>query len=368
MMTMHTRSLIIIFTSVISVLLLPACNQQEHTRPVRKNIQEAVFASGYVSQADEYLIAANADGTIEACHIKEGDSIRNGQLLVKIKSDVQHRQLQELQAVYREAQRNADETAPQLAQIRIQIEQAELQLDQDKTNYLRFKELNEKNSVSQLEFEKTRLQYESSKRNMELLQKNYREVAAALQLSADRSLAQLQSQQALLSEYTLIADQAGIAIQVNKKKGELVRRGEVIARIGSGPFVLKLLVAEEDITRIEPGQKAAVHLNIYPDRTFSASIDKILPGFNETEQSYVVEATLDELPEKLFNGTQLQANINIGRRENVLVIPVEYLEQGKYVSLDNGEQRTITVGDKNGEWVEVTSGLSDSDMLVRTKH
>ncbi|MCB0631664.1 MAG: HlyD family efflux transporter periplasmic adaptor subunit [Saprospiraceae bacterium] len=347
---------------------ITSCNRLEQTSPVRKTIQEAVFASGHVTQEDEYVIAANVDGTVLAINVQEGDTVAEHQVLLKLKSDIQNSQLQELQAVYEEARSNASEDAPQLAQIRIQIEQTELQLAQDETNYLRFKDLRENNSVSQLDFEKARLQYESAKRNLALLQKNYREVTSSLQLSVDRSRAQLQSQQALLSEYILKADQAGIAIQVNKKKGELVRRGEVITRIGSGPFVLKLFVSEEDITRIETGQKAAVHLNIYPDRTFSATISKILPGFDQAEQSYIVEAQLDEMPEKLFNGTQLQANIDIGKRENVLVIPAEFLQKGKYVTLANGEQKEVTPGEKNHEWVEVTSGLSESDVLTRTKH
>jgi macrolide-specific efflux system membrane fusion protein len=50
------------------------------------------------------------------------------------------------------------------------------------------------------------------------------------------------------------------------------------------------------------------------------------------EQSYIWwKPVFDQLPEKMFSGTQLQANIETGSREEVLVIPTAYVSKGSFV-------------------------------------
>ncbi|MBN2173038.1 MAG: HlyD family efflux transporter periplasmic adaptor subunit [Bacteroidales bacterium] len=149
-----------------------------------------------------------------------------------------------------------------------------------------------------------------------------------------------------------------------KKQGELVRRGEAVVRIGSGDYIIKLFVAENDITKIDIGQSVAVNINTYPNKTFQAKVTKIYPGFDESEQSYIVEAQFRQLPEKMFSGTQLQANILTDSRENALVVPAAYVLNGNLVRLENGSEIQITTGSRNDEWVEVVSGISEQDIIV----
>ncbi|HTN45820.1 MAG TPA: HlyD family efflux transporter periplasmic adaptor subunit [Flavipsychrobacter sp.] len=352
---------------VLPILCLSACKRQQETKPVRKTLQQAVFASGHLEQEEEYVIAATADGTIKELSIREGDSISAGQLLVRIKSDVQHTQLQEAQVVYEDARQNAAPGAPQLAQIRTQISVAKAQRDQDQLNYQRYTALRNRNSVSPLEYEKAVLQYKTSQGNLEALEKNYSQVQDALRLNANRSLEQVRTQQSILNEYAIGADKAGVVLDVLKKKGELVRKGEVIARIGSGRYILKLFIAEDDITRLHPGQQAIVQMNNYPDTTFMAVLTKILPAFDQTEQSYVAEAVFTTPPALLLSGTQLQANIKQDGARSVLVIPSGALIRGQFVQLKDGTEKAIRTGQKLGNWVEVKTGLTERDIILLPK-
>ncbi len=272
---------------IVGLFFLPmfgllSCNSQEETTPQLKIIQQAIFASGHLEQEDEYIISATADGTIRELSIHEGDYISKGQLLVRIDSDISNTQLQEAQIVYNDAKQNSSANAPQLEQIKSQINQSKTQLNLDKINYQRYVDLRKKNSVSQLEYEKAELQYKASQSNLQVLEKSYKQAQDALQLNADRSLQQVKTQQAILNDYNIQADKEGIVLEVLKKKGELVRKGEVIAKIGSGKNILKLFIAEDDIAKLSIGQEAIVQMNNYPDTTFTASITKILPVFDET--------------------------------------------------------------------------------------
>lgn len=360
---------IVTYTIIATIAIgLVSCNKQEKTNPVRKNIDEAVFGSGYIEQMDEYVVSASVNGVINFLPVKEGDMVGVNDVIAIIESEVQDKQLMDAYATYNDAQKNAGNNSPQLSQLQAQILQAREQFNLDQTNYNRYKDLRTKNSVSQLELDRAELQYTTSKENLNVLEKRYKETKDALQLNADRSRIQVGAQTAMLNDYRLTADKQGEIIEVYKKRGELVRPGEAIVKMGSGAYQIKLFVSEDDIAKVDVGQKVAVHLNTYPDEIFNATVSKILPGFNDKEQSYVVEATFDKLPSKMFSGTQLQANIQTAKRDNVLVIPTSYVVKERFVTLNSGVQKQIEIGSHNTEWTEVISGISENDVITRKKN
>jgi multidrug efflux pump subunit AcrA (membrane-fusion protein) len=349
------------------MFILASCNQEETTSPVRKNIEDAVFASGYMEQENNYTVSAKVDGILISFAVKEGDQVHENDVIATIENDIQNNQLQDALVVYEDAVKNASPDSPQLQNIQAQIDQAEKQLAFDKENYRRYTYLWEHKTVSQFDYEKAELQYKASQNNLVVLQKNYKDVQNALALNEQRSLVQLNTQRSLLEDYNLVTEESGKVINVYKKQGELVRKGEAIAKIGSGDYIIKLFVSEDDITKVHIGQPVAVHINTYPNKTFAATITKIYPGFDETEQSYIVEAQFKQLPDRMFSGTQLQANIETGSRENVLVIPTTYISRGSYVTLENGEETQIVTGKRNNTWAEVISGITEKDVIVKPK-
>lgn len=351
-----------------AILLLSACQRDETAMPVRKNIEDAVFASGYTEQENIYTVSSTADGLIMVLRVKEGDLVKRSELIAVVDHNVQNNQLQDALVVYANAVDNSSSNSPQLQQIQTQIEQAQQQVEFDKGNYLRYKELWSKKSVSRLDFEKTELQYQTSQSNLLALRKQYQDVENTLKLSLDRSRVQVNTQRALLDDYDLSTGVSGQVINVFKKQGELVRRGEAIARIGSGDYLIRLFVSEDDVTKVNVGQSVGININTYPDRTFQARVTNILPAFDKTEQSYTVEARFDEMPEKMFSGTQLQANIKIGDKKDALLIPTEYVMKGGFVMLQNGETTQIKTGSLNSQWTEVISGLTEKDVIVKPKN
>lgn len=352
---------------IVALSLLSSCNSKETTTPTRKNIEDVVFASGFIEQENQYIISASVDGILTTIPVSEGAKITNNTTVAVIKSEVQNNQLADAQAVYNNAVTNASANASILQQIQTNINQAKSQLSLDKVNYERYKDLREKKSVSQLDFEKSELQYKASQSKLLELQDSYKATEADLKLSEKRSLVQVNTQKAILDDYKLSSSISGTVINVFKKQGELIRRGEAVAEIGSGAFIIKLFVAEDDIKKVNLNQAVLAHLNSSPDETFKAKISKIHPSFNATEQSYVVEAKFDQVPNKIFSGSQLQANIEIGSRKNVLVIPTEYIVRENKVILKNGEERALKIGRKNSQWTEVISGLYEEDIIVKPK-
>ncbi|MEM6395836.1 MAG: efflux RND transporter periplasmic adaptor subunit [Bacteroidota bacterium] len=330
-------------------------------------MEDAIFASGHLEQENIYTVSAIVDGLILSLPVEEGDEVSRNQLIARVDNDVQNHQLADALVVYNDAKNKVNPASPELEGLNQQIEQAKKQLAFDEDNYLRYKSLYEKNSVSRIDYEQAELKYRTAQTNLSALEENYTERLNGLKLNVERSLVQVNTQQSLLSDYRLITEEPGLVINIFKSQGELVRKGEAVAQIASGDYLIKLLVAEEDITQVELGQQVRVYLNTYPDRSFQAHVTKVYPSFDESEQSYLVEARFDELPERLFSGTQLQANIEIGLQRDGLVVPSAYVGKDNIVVMANGEEREIKIGSTNDQWTEVLSGLSLDDQIILPK-
>ncbi len=352
------------YTYLLAFLLLTSCEEKESTAPIKKNVQEVVFASGTMEMADEYIVSALADGLILSLEIKEGDRIKQNQVIATLDNEVQSNQVEDARILLHDSRVNASPQSSQLQNLQSQINQAKEQLAFDKNNYLVYKELWGKKSVSKLDFEKMKLQYEASQNNLLGLEENYNDLQKSLTLAVQRNQVQLNTQKALLNDYLLKSNTSGQVLNVYKKPGELVRKGEALAKIGQGDFIVKLFVSEEDITKIQLNQIVMVSINTYLDKTFKAQVSKIYPSFNEAEQSYTIEAKFEELPEQLFSGTQLQANIQTGKKNDVLLIPTAYLKNNK-VQLENGEVVDVELGFSDSKWTEIKSGISENDVILK---
>ncbi|MEO0790114.1 MAG: efflux RND transporter periplasmic adaptor subunit [Bacteroidota bacterium] len=346
-------------------LTASSCTQETAVAPAIKTMEDAVFASGHLEQENLYTVSAIVDGLILSLPVEEGDEVSRHQLIALVDNDVQNNQLADALVVYNDAKDRAAPGSPELESLSMQIEQARNQLTFDEENYLRYQSLYEKQSVSRMDFEQAELKYQTAQTNLSSLEENYAELLNSLHLNVERSLVQVNTQQSLLADYQLTTEEAGLVIDLFKSQGELVRKGEAVARIASGDYLIKLLVAEEDITKVELGQQVKVFLNTYPDRSFQAQVTKVYPSFDESEQSYLVEAKFNELPDRLFSGTQLQANIEIGLQREGLVVPSSYVGRNNTVVLASGEEREIEVGSTSNEWTEVLSGLSIHDQIVQ---
>ena len=132
---------------IVALSILSSCNNKETTTPTRKNIEDAVFASGFIEQENQYTVSASTDGILTNIPVSEGDLVTQNTTIAVIKSDVQNNQVTDAQAVYNNAVTNASANASILQQIQTKINQANSQLLLDKVNYERYKDLRGQNSV-----------------------------------------------------------------------------------------------------------------------------------------------------------------------------------------------------------------------------
>ena len=351
---------------LIGITVLTSCTRQEKTQPQHKDIVDAVFASGSIITDDQYSVTSQSEGYLINSFVKEGDTVKTGQLLFHIYDDAQKVQLESATANYQYALNNASSNSAILQQLNAQRIQLKNKLVNDSLNFVRYSNLVESSAVSKSDYDKAKLAFDNSRQEMLATDNLIRDTKKNLELELVKSKANLVSQQNTSSYFTLSSQVNGVILQIFKTNGELVKRGETLAEIGSGDFIIKLFVSEDDINRIQTGQEVYVELNTEKNKGYKATISKIYPSFDPKEQSFIAEARFIESVTNLKSGTQLQANIVIRQKKQALVIPTNYLLPGDYLITNNKKNKIkVQVGIKTTEWTEIISGLDENITLLR---
>jgi multidrug efflux pump subunit AcrA (membrane-fusion protein) len=359
----------IYYIGLVIAILSVSCNQTQEVQPQRKVLIDAVFASGSIITSNQYAITSQVEGYLSASLINEGNIVHNGQLLFKLINDAQQIQVNNAYDNYNYAKNNLDNNAPQLVKIEEQIKQALKTIEIDGANLKRYENLIKTNAVSQVEYEKVKLIYQNDVTNLVILQKSLTDLKLSLSLNEKNTKSQYLLQQKSNQYYSLLSKNSGVVLNILKKNGDLVKKGESIAIVGSGKTLARLYVADNDIDKIQLGQQILITLNTNKDKVYKAKVTKIYPSFDVSSQSFIVEASFDDLPTQLKYATQLQANIIISQKKNALVIPTVYLLNGdSVIKKNNHEKIAVITGIKTFEWVEVVNGLSDNEKLELPKH
>src|SRR5262245_53941610 len=100
---------------LIPLLIIIACGKGEKkSKPQRKDLIEAVYASGYVTPENEYRLFALADGYLLEKMVEEGDTISNGQVLFRLDGMQQEAKLNYAAQLLRQAKENSSDGSPLL--------------------------------------------------------------------------------------------------------------------------------------------------------------------------------------------------------------------------------------------------------------
>ena len=124
-------------------------------------------------------------------------------------------------------------------------------------------------------------------------------------------------------------------------------------------------VDEFDILKIRKGLPVLVNLESFPGKVFDAIVTKINPLMNERSKTFMVEAEFINTPEKLYANISFEASIVLETKEKALLIPRNYLINDSTVLKANGEKQIIKTGLKDYNKIEILSGLTSTDELLK---
>ena len=349
----------------ICTILLACGRNSIETQAIRKNVTETVFASGTLELDEEYNLKAKTDGYLQEVHFEEGDLVTQNQTLATINNTPNTINAQAAQALLKLASIDTSSNAPALKQLSANIDLAKDKLQQEETQYNRYKKLYEQKSVSKLEYENSTLAYQTAQSNLRALEQNYILLKKQAKQQWIAQEAQSRANNDAQTNNTIKAIIGGKIYKKLKQNGDFVNKGEIIATIGNEKSIYaKLNVDESNITKVKIGQKVVIQLNTDTNQTYDAIVTEILPTFDATSQSFACKAAFVNPINFKITSTQLQVNIILGVKNKALLIPKNFLQYGNKVLLKNKTFRTVQTGIISNQWVEITKGLNEQDVII----
>lgn len=349
-----------------------------------RNITEIVSVSGKIQPESEVKISADVSGEIINMAVKEGDSVRQGQLLLRINPELYETTISQLSA-------NLDNGRASLAGSEAQLEKVKASLIQAQANYNRNKKLFDQNVISEQEWENIRMQLELAKSDVNAAEKNI----LASRYNVASMAARLEEGRRNLGRTSIYAPAAGIVTNLNSEQGERVvgtaqMAGTEIMRISNlNSMEVEVNVNENDIVRIKMGDSADIKVDAYPDRVFRGLVSEIANSAKFNAATSITDQVTNFMV-KIHILTGSYADLGLGKKQpfrpgmtatvdiktttkgHVLGVPISAvttrkpLTFGKKDNTPDSEVKTKNKEDENSTWVFIYDNGKTKSVKVKT--
>jgi multidrug efflux system membrane fusion protein len=318
------------------------------------NIYEA---TGTVRARTSAVLSSQVMGYVREVRVSAGDHVREGQLLVVLDS-------RDLDAGYRQAEAARAEARDAVPEADNAVAGAKANLDLAKATYRRMKELFDKDSISNQEFDETtaRLKVAQSSYEMALAKRTQLESRIA---QASQALA---SAEVMRSYAQITAPFAGTVTAKSVDPGILATPGVPLLTIEhDGSYRLEASVEESKLPLIRIGQPVTVSLDAL-GRPVEGRVSEIVPAIDSASRSFTVKIDLPAVAQ-LRSGLFGRARFALGTRQ-VLAIPAAAVtERGQLSSVfvtdgSHARSRFVTLGPRSQDTVEILSGLNPGERVI----
>lgn len=241
----------------------------------KRTIVETVSASGKVQPETEVKLSSEVSGEIVELLVKEGDVVKKGQLLSKVRPDI-------LQSGLTRAVASLNSQRASLASTQQQLKQAEASFKNTQARYKRNLELYNKKVISAAEFDAIRAEYEGAKASLESMRQN----VIGSRFGVAQSSAVVKEAADNLARTTIYAPVDGVVSKLSIELGERVvgtaqMAGTELMRISNlSSMEVSVDVNESDINRVSIGDNADIEIDAFQGRKFKGSVTEIASSAN----------------------------------------------------------------------------------------
>jgi RND family efflux transporter MFP subunit len=314
-------------------------------------------ATGTIHARVESQLAGQLMARVLSVRVHEGDRVSAGQTLITLDS-------QETEAAYRKAEAGRAEAQSGIAETENSIAAAKANLDLAKVTAQRMKDLYEKRSISQQEFDETYAKLQTAQANYEMAKARRTELTDRIA----QSDASLQEAQVSRSYTAIRAPFSGVITARNVEPGALAVPGTSLLTIEAGNgYRLHAYVEESRLSLVHLKDKVNVSLDA-PPGDLQGQVGEISPSSDSSSHSYRVKIDLPSTA-ALHAGQFGHVSFSAGNKQAIAVPLAAVVETGQLTSVfvDDGSvarTRLITLGKKYEGQVEVLSGLQAGEQVI----
>jgi len=261
---------LLIIAKVTGLIGKPALTQVATEKAETREINETVSASGKIKPHVEVKISPEVSGEVVELPIKEGDVVKKGQLLCKIRPDI-------LKSGYDRAIASYNTQKASVGNSSQMLKQAEATYANQAGIYKRSKELYDKKVLTVSEFENAKAAYEGAKASLEAAKQN----VVGSQYGLAQSQASVKEAQDNLAKTTIYSPVDGVVSKLSVEKGERVlgtqqfAGTEIMTISDLSKMDVNVDVNENDINRISLGDSSKIEVDAFLGKKFTGVVTEI---------------------------------------------------------------------------------------------
>lgn len=278
------KKFIIIGATLVAILIAVAIWKKSGGGPTlriateiatKRDLTEIVSASGKVQPELEVKISSDVSGEIVELLVKEGDTVKKGDLLLRIDPVIYQSAVQRMSSTL-------NGVKAQMANSAARMEQSRAQLISAEASFNRNKKLHESSSISDAEFEQAKANYESAVADMNAA----RESVKSADFNVSSTQASLKEANDNLAKTTIYAPVDATVSKLNKRKGERIigmaqMEGTEIMRLANlNEMEVQVDVNENDILRVLVGDTALIEVDAHNNRKFKGVVTEVANSAN----------------------------------------------------------------------------------------
>lgn len=235
-----------------------------------KKVIETVTASGKIQPETEVKLSSEVSGEVTELLVKEGDVVKKGQLLCKVRPDV-------LQSGYERAVASYNSQKASVVSSQQQLVQNEANFVNAEATYKRNVALFDKKVISASEFDAAKAAYLSAKANLESAKAN----VTGAKFGLEQSSANVKEAGANLAKTTIYSPVDGVVSKLSIELGDRIlgtsqMAGTEIMRISNLTIMeVNVEVNENDINRVNVGDSASIEIDAFADKKFKGVVTEI---------------------------------------------------------------------------------------------
>lgn len=314
-------------------------------------------AVGTVRARTATALSSKVMGYVQEVRVQAGDAVRAGQVLILLDS-------RDLDAGRRQAEAALNEARSAIAEADNAIAAAKAQLELAQVTFRRMKDLHEKRSVSEQEFDEAAAKVRMAEANHQMALSRRRQLEEKIGQATEA----LRSAEIMRGYAEIRAPFDGVITEKMVDPGALAAPGTPLLTIErAGAYRLEARLEESMLPQVRAGQEVEVELEAL-GRTIQARVSEVVPAVDPSSRAFLVKINLPNLP-GFRSGLFARARFRTAPRR-VLAIPAEaVVRRGQVQSVfvvEHGRARSrlISTGGQRDSQVEVLTGLAPSETLI----
>jgi HlyD family secretion protein len=389
---------------------------------VREDITSVVTASGEIKPKVYVNIGANAMGKITHLYVKEGDSVRKGQVLATLENVQSSADVAANDAALRSSRTDAVAAQEAVKTAGAELNQAESEFERAKLDYDRNKALYDSQLIAKSDYDTKKAALGTATAQLGMARAKLDQAKAqqdSAQVHITQNAANLRRVTDVLSKTEYQAPFDGVVTNLPVREGETVVMGiqnapgsTLMTVADTSVITAEVKVDETDIVNVQLGQPAEVSIDAIPKQKFKGTVTEIgrnavlrstgvstaqTTSSGQEAKDFKVVVALQDPPPNLLPGLSATARITTATRTTALAIPIQALtirQRGELEPEKKGKNKVaaaappsakakeelqgvfvisnkkeavfvpVTTGISGTTDIEVTQGLKEGDEIV----